>query len=186
LLTQLSSDCRRDSSVDVQLKRDPLGATVKAMAIHAAFSWNGLTLSHRTVLTGSELAPEYALVRVRRALEDHHGDASGRPSDGHMEFDEGVSSISLTGAMLPAMVSGEVRAERVADGIAVVATASLVPLVFGFITSLIGMGAFFYYRGYYVFPGYWIWLLLLSLAAGWHLRQTARALRFVTTAGTTL
>ncbi len=156
------------------------------MGIQATFSGNGLTLTHRTVLTGSELAPEYALVRVRRALEDHRGDASGRPSDGHLEFDEGVSSISLTGAMLPAMVSGEVRAERVADGIAVVATASLVPLVVGIITSLIIVGAFFYYRGYYVFPGYWIWLLFLSLAAGWHLRQTARVLRFVTTAGTRL
>src|SRR6266853_6312090 len=74
------------------------------MAIQATFSWNGLTLTHRTVLTGSELAPEYALVRVRRALEDHRGDASGQPSDGHLEFDEGVSSISLTGALLPAKV----------------------------------------------------------------------------------
>jgi len=159
---------------------------MKTMAVQATFSWNGLTLSHRTVLTGSELAPEYALVRVRRALEDHRGDASGRPDEGHLEFDEGVSSISLTGAMLPATVSGEVRAERVPDGIAVVATASLVPLVGGIITSLIVVGAFFYYHGYYVFPGYWIWLAFLSLAAGWHLRQIRRALRFVTTVATTL
>ena len=156
------------------------------MATQAAFSWDGLTLTHRTILTGTDLAPEWALVRVRRALEDHRGDATGSPSEGRLEFDEAVGSISLTGAMLPSMVSGEVRAESVPGGIAVVATASLVPLLVGLLASLIGAGAFFYWRGLYVFPGYWIWMLFLSLAAGWHVRQIARVLRLVTTAGTSL
>ena len=157
-----------------------------AMATQAAFSWDGLTLTHRTVLTGADLAPEWALVRVRRALEDHRGDATGRPSEAHLEFDDAVGSNSLTGAMLPSLVSGEVRAESVPGGIAVVATASLVPLLVGLLISLTGAAAYFYWRGLYIFPGYWVWTVFLSLAAGWHLRQIARVLRFVTTAGTSL
>src|SRR5690242_9036942 len=156
------------------------------MNVQTGFAWDGLTLTHRTVLTGTDLSPEWALVRVRRALQNHRGTTSGRPSDGELDFDDGVSSVSLTGAFLPTTVSGEVKAESVPGGVAVIATASLVPLVSGITISLILVEAYFYSRGLYVFPGYWIWLLFLTTAAGWHLRQIGRVLRFATTAGTDL
>ncbi len=156
------------------------------MATQAAYIWGGLTLTHRTVLTGADLSPEWALVRVRRALEDHRGDASGRPSDGHLDFDDSVSSVSLTGAMLPSMVTGQVRAESVPNGVAVTATASLVPLVVGVVVSPIAISTFFIWRRIPLFPGLWLWLLFLAVAGVWHLRQIARVLRMATTAGTSL
>jgi hypothetical protein len=156
------------------------------MSRQTSYSWDGLTLTYRAVLTGADLSPEWALVRVRRALEENRGDAAGRASDGHLTFDDAVTSVSLTGAILPTMVSGQVRAQSVPGGIAVIASASLVPLLVGGVLSLAIGGAFFYWRGLYVFPGYWIWLLFLSTAAAWHLRQITRVLRMVTTAGTSL
>src|SRR2546427_10119657 len=156
------------------------------MSTQSAYSWNGLTLTHRTVRTGADLSPQWALVRVRHALEDHRGEASGRPSDGRLDFDDSVSSISLTGAVLPSIVSGQARAERVPDGVAVIATASLTPLATGLLVSLVFITGFFVWRGIAFTPAYWIWISLLALAGGWHLRQVARVLRMVTTAGTSL
>jgi flagellar biosynthesis protein FliQ len=156
------------------------------MFTQSAYSWDGLTLTHRTVRTGADLSPQWALVRIRRALEDHRGEASGRPSDGRLAFDDSVSSISLTGAVLPSIVSGQVRAESVPDGIAVIATASLTPLIAGLVVSLIASTVFFSWRKIAFTPGYWLWICLLALAGAWHLRQVARVLRMVTTAGTSL
>jgi len=156
------------------------------MTIQSAFSFNGLILTHRTVRTGVDLTPEWALVRVRRALEDHRGDATGRTADGHLGFDDAVTSISLTGAILPSMVSGQVTAEAVSDGVAVTATASLTPLLASSGVSVVGGAAFFIWRGIAIFPGFGLWLLVLSLAATWHLRQIRRVLQLVTTSGTTL
>ncbi len=156
------------------------------MSTQSAYSWSGLTLTHRTVRTGADLSPQWALVRVRRALENHRGEASGRPSDGRLDFDDSVSSISLTGAMLPSIVSGQVRAESVADGIAVIATATLTSLIAGLVVSLIASTAFCIWRRIAFTPGYWLWICLLASAAAWHLRQVARVLRMVTTAGTSL
>ena len=156
------------------------------MATQAAYSWQGLTLAHRTVLTGVDLSPEWALVRVRRALDEDHGEAEGSPSQGHMGFDEVVSHVSLTGSLIPRTVSGEVRAEAVPNGIAVIATASLVPLVVGLLVSPLILAAIFSWRGGDLWSTLWIWLPLLLLTAGLHLRQIARVLRVVTTAGTTL
>jgi hypothetical protein len=156
------------------------------MTTQSTFSLKGLTLTHRTVRTGLDLSPEWALVRVRRALEDGRGDASGLPSTGQLEFDDAVSSVSLTGAMLPRMVSGHVTAQSVPDGVAVTATASLAPLLTGLVVSIVGGAAYFIWRRITIFPGFWLWLLFLSLAASWHLRQVRRVLRQVTIAGTSL
>jgi len=156
------------------------------MNTQSTFSLTGLTLTHRTVRTGVDLSPEWALVRVPDALEDGRGAASGRPSTGNLDFDDAVSSVSLTGAMLPSMVSGHVTAQSVPDGIAVTATASLTPLLTGLVISIVGGAAYFIWRGIAIFPGFWLWLLFLSLAAAWHLRQIRRVLRQVTTAGTSL
>jgi len=138
------------------------------------------------VATGVDLSPEWALVRVRRALDDNRGDAEGSPSEGHLSFDDAVGGVSLTGAVLPRMVKGEVRAEAVPGGVAVVATASLVPLLLGLLISPFVLALLFSWRGGDLWSTLWIWLPLLLLAGAWHLRQVARVLRMVTTAGTTL
>jgi len=156
------------------------------MSTQSAYSWLGLTLTHRTIRTGADLSPQWALVRVRRALEDHRGEASGRPSDGRLNFDDSVSSISLTGAVLPSTVSGQVRAESVPDGIAVIATATLTSLIAGLVMSLVASAVLFIWRRIPFTPGYWLWICLLASAGAWHLRQVARVLRMVTTAGTSL
>src|SRR5689334_23517443 len=98
------------------------------MNVQTGFAWDGLTLTHRTVLTGTDLSPEWALVRVRRALQNHRGTTSGRASDGELDFDDGVSSVSRTGEFLLTTVAGEVKAGSVPGGVAVIAQGMLVTI----------------------------------------------------------
>jgi hypothetical protein len=157
-----------------------------SMTTQSTYSLDGLTLTYRTVLTGTDLSPEWAMVRVRRALDDHRGESKGRPSDGQLDFDDSVASISMTGALLPNVVIGHVKAEKTPDGLAVIGTASLSNLLAGVVLSLAGITAFFAWHEIVFTTMYWIWIVLMLLAAGWHLHEIRRVLRLVTTAGTTL
>jgi hypothetical protein len=151
------------------------------------FIWKGLTLSRRTLLTGTDLEPKYALIKARRVLDDHRGHPSGDPSQGELTFDEGTPvRLSVPGLWIPADISGEVRAEAVPDGIAVTASTNLLGLFVGVVVSLIGIRLFFGYVGLTDSIVFAIALALVPAGTALYLWEAARVLRGVTTAATTL
>ncbi len=150
------------------------------------FIWDGLTLRHRTVISGTDLEPKWALVRVRRALDNDDASATGRPSDGDLGFDESLTRISLTAALLPYRISGDVKAESSPGGLVVTASTSVGMLVAGLLVSLVAITVFFSFTKLWLSSIYWVWLGLAVVATGVHLWQAANALRRLTTAATTV
>lgn len=151
----------------------------------AAYGWKGLTLIHSTTRTGVDLSPEWALVRVRRYLEQHNGDTSGRPSSARLEFSERIPTIAIRTGRGPSLpIAGAVRAAGVPGGVVVTASASLAPLLwntaFAAAAILAGAGDLIRIQLSELVVG----LALLSIVfTAW---STARALKQLTTAGTTL
>ncbi len=151
----------------------------------AQYDWKGLTLIHSTTRTGVDLSPEWALVRVRKYLEEHGGDASGRPSSARLDFAERIPTVAIrTGRGMSPQIGGAVTADRVPGGVVVTASASLAPLLWNTAAAaafiLIAAGGGMSMRLAELVSG----LALLSIVVtAW---STARALRNITTAGTTL
>jgi len=156
------------------------------MATRAEFAWTGLTLRHRTFLTGTDLSPEWALVRVRRFLEGRRGTSSGEPATGDLKFEETASTVQVTGAFLPSVISGDVTATRTADGIVVAAAADLTGLILGIVVSVFGAAALFAFTDWLSTPLFALWEGVVLLASTWHVWKSADALRTLTAVGTRL
>ncbi len=153
---------------------------------HGAYRWQGLTLSHTTLLGGVELSPEMALVRAREAIDRHNGHTTGDPASGRMTFDELVSAIRVTGSMYPARFDATIRAVRLPIGLSVTALTELTPQLVGAAASLAAVTALCIWWQV-LFSELHIGLTFVMLVlGGWHLWRISRILRAVTTAATTL
>jgi hypothetical protein len=138
-------------------------------------------------LRGASLEPRWALARARQALEDNDVSATDDLSDGDLDFEQSLTRISLTGALLPYTITGDIRAETVTDGLAVTASTGLGTMLGGFGLSLVGITVFFsVVLRLDMSTFYWVWLGLAALATGVHVWQAANALRRMTAAATTL
>ena len=149
--------------------------------------WDGLTLRDCVVLTGTDLEPQWALVRIRRVLEEAKATVTARPGDSSLEFDKCLLAISMTAAYLPYEIRGEVRAERAQDGLVVTATTSIGTLIGGLALSAVGITLFLGFAGMPAWSQAFWWLLGIATAAtAFHVWQAAHFLQRVTDAATTL
>jgi hypothetical protein len=153
---------------------------------NSQFTWSGLTLQHRTVMSGAQLEPKWALVRVRRVLEQDDATAMEQRSDGDLRFEGSLTRIALTAAFLPYRISGDVRAESIPGGLVVTASTSVGTLVAGLALSLVGITLIFDLNLLWPSGIYWVWLGIAAVVTGVHLWQAANVLRRLTTAATTL
>jgi hypothetical protein len=153
-------------------------------ALRSQYTFSGLTLSHQSVLEGTDLTPEWALVRVRKTLEERRGTTAGRPADGDLAFDARLTRVVVGGALLPYDVVGDVRAELVPGGLAVTASASLANVVLGCALSVVAATVLF--RGSLDGTLYRFLLGAVAVVTVLHVWQTAGALKAMTAAGTTL
>ena len=113
------------------------------MTADSRFIWDGLTLQHRAVLRGTSLEPRRALLRVQQAREKDEVAASDDCSDADLDFEQSLMRIGMTGAFLPYMITGDVRAEATSEGLVVTATTSLGTLLGGLGLSLVTITLFF-------------------------------------------
>ena len=151
------------------------------------FVWDGLTLRDRVVLRGTDLDPKWALVRIRRALEEAKATVAAGPGDSSLEFEKCLLRISMTAAYLPYEITGEIRAEGVPDGLLVTATTSIGTLIGGLALSFVGITVFLGIAGVPVWSQAFWWLLGIATAAtALHVWQAADFLRRVTDAATML
>jgi len=102
-----------------------------------------------------------------------------------LDFEHPLTRISVSGAFLPSSITGDVRAQAIADGLAVTASTSLGAMA-GLGLSVVGITVFFQIVGHGMSTFYLIWPSLPVLATALHAWQAARALRRMTTAATTL
>jgi len=141
---------------------------------------SGAYLIHRTRVTGTSLTLEWAVVRLRRFLEERGGSLEGGPTTPELSFDVPLGSVRLTGFPAQSSANGTVRIARHDEAIEVTASTSLLlPLL----TFLGGVGVVsFLFRHAIGSPGYWL-LIGIGLAfTVFRLNQAANALRDVTIA----
>jgi hypothetical protein len=102
-----------------------------------------------------------------------------------MAFDAPLSRITLTGALLPYDIAGNVKAVVTAGGLELTASASFGQLLMGFAVSIVGVTVLVQ-TGALGFT--WLWSLvgIVGLVTALHVWQTANVLRRITQTGTTL
>ena len=157
------------------------------MPTRSEFDIRRFTLLHRSILSGTTLTPQWALVRARRVLDDNRGATAEETATGALAFDYRLSSVTFRGAYVPNTISGRVSAEPRPDGIVVTASASLAEVAFGIVLSTV---AFVLYFRFGLLEGsprfFWALIAVVNLASAWRVRQAARLLKRLTIAATSI